>query len=135
MISKRLAEAEETEEKITTARERYRPVAERGSIMYFVVASMAEIDPMYQFSLKYFKQLFNNTINSSEKSADLEKRLEILLAATTADVYRNVARSVGGHLPGKLSQPSWDSTRFILLCIITRWLEVKSSKLIIKIDQ
>ena len=92
MISKRLAEAEETEQKITAARERYRPAAERGSLMYFVVASMAEIDPMYQFSLKYFKQLFNNTITVSEKNPDLEERLKILLAATTADVYRNVAR-------------------------------------------
>ena len=62
--------------------------------MYFVVADMAEIDPMYQFSLKYFKQLFNNTIQSSEKNDDLEKRLEILLDQTTIDVYRNVARGL-----------------------------------------
>lgn len=25
--------------------------------MYFVVADMGEVDPMYQFSLKYFKQV------------------------------------------------------------------------------
>ena len=46
-----------TEEKITAAREKYRPVATRGSVMYFVVASMAEVDSMYQYSLKYFKQV------------------------------------------------------------------------------
>ena len=62
--------------------------------MYFVVADMAEIDPMYQFSLKYFKQLFNNTITVSEKNDDLEKRLHILLDQTTIDVYRNVARGL-----------------------------------------
>ena len=49
-----------TEEKITTAREKYRPVATRGSVMYFVVASMAEVDTMYQYSLKYFKQVTSN---------------------------------------------------------------------------
>ena len=49
-----------TEEKITTAREKYRPVATRGSVMYFVVASMAEVDSMYQYSLKYFKQVMTN---------------------------------------------------------------------------
>ena len=48
-----------TEEKITLAREKYRPVATRGSVMYFVVASMAEVDSMYQYSLKYFKQVKN----------------------------------------------------------------------------
>ena len=88
----RLEEAEQTEQKITTAREKYRVVAERGSVMYFVIADMAEVDPMYQFSLKYFKALFNNTIMTSEKSEKLSVRLQTLLDQTTADVYRNVAR-------------------------------------------
>ena len=57
MIITRLKEAETTEGKISAAREKYRPVATRGSVMYFVVASLAEIDPMYQYSLKYFKQV------------------------------------------------------------------------------
>ena len=57
VITQRLAEAEQTEEKISAAREKYRVVATRGSVMYFVVADMAEVDPMYQFSLKYFKQV------------------------------------------------------------------------------
>ena len=94
IITQRLKEAEKTEEQITTAREKYRVVATRGSVMYFVVADMAEIDPMYQFSLKYFKQLFNTTISVSEKNDDLEKRLQTLLDQTTIDVYRNVARGL-----------------------------------------
>ena len=93
-ISKRLKEAETTEEKISTAREKYRVVATRGSVMYFVIADMAEVDPMYQFSLKYFKQLFNQTIQTSEKSTDLAKRLQILLTQSTIDSYRNVARYI-----------------------------------------
>lgn len=55
VIKQRLAEAETTEEKISAAREKYRVVATRGSVMYFVVADMGGVDPMYQFSLKYFK--------------------------------------------------------------------------------
>ena len=50
---------------------------------------------MYQFSLKYFKQLFNNTITVSEKSDQLEKRLQILLDQITIDIYRNFARYEG----------------------------------------
>ena len=92
IIMERLKQAETTEEKISISRETYRVVATRGSTLYFVVANLAEIDPMYQFSLKYFKYLFNNTIQSSEQNKDLQKRLQILLSATTADVYRNVAR-------------------------------------------
>ena len=93
-ISKRLAEAEQTELQISTAREKYRPVATRGSVMYFVVATLSEIDPMYQFSLKYFSQLFNTCIENSEACADLERRLELLLKNTTKTVYTNVARCV-----------------------------------------
>ena len=92
MIKQRLADAEVTEEKINTARMKYIPVAARGSVMYFVVADMGEVDPMYQFSLKYFKQLFNTTIDNSEKSDDLKKRLKICLDETTIAIYNNVAR-------------------------------------------
>ena len=91
-ISKRLAESEQTEFQISTAREKYRPVAARGSVMYFVVALLAEVDPMYQYSLKYFKQLFNTCIEQSETANDLQKRLSILLKNTTITVYNNVAR-------------------------------------------
>ncbi|RXN25582.1 dynein heavy chain axonemal [Labeo rohita] len=93
-IKSRLVEAETTEEMINAAREKYRPVATRGSIMYFVIASLSEIDPMYQFSLKYFKQLFNNTIESAEKHRDLSMRLQILLDQTLLSAYKNVSRGL-----------------------------------------
>ncbi|KAL1023853.1 hypothetical protein UPYG_G00047240 [Umbra pygmaea] len=93
-INRRLKEAEATELMINAARERYRPVATRGSVMYFVIASLSEIDPMYQFSLKYFKQLFNNTIELSEKSSVLEERLQILLDQTLLTSYTNVSRGL-----------------------------------------
>lgn len=62
-IKHRLEEAEATELKINAARECYRPVATRGSVLYFVIASLSEIDPMYQFSLKYFKQVRQSKSN------------------------------------------------------------------------
>ncbi|XP_050800280.1 dynein axonemal heavy chain 6 isoform X6 [Gopherus flavomarginatus] len=93
-IKTRLKEAESTEEKINTAREKYRPVATRGSVMYFVIANLSEIDPMYQFSLKYFKQLFNTTIETSEKKNNLQQRLAILLSQTLYATYTNVSRGL-----------------------------------------
>lgn len=56
-VKTRLKEAESTEVMINSAREKYRPVATQGSVMFFVIASLSEIDPMYQYSLKYFKQV------------------------------------------------------------------------------
>ncbi|XP_052028538.1 LOW QUALITY PROTEIN: dynein axonemal heavy chain 6 [Apodemus sylvaticus] len=93
-IKTRLKEAESTEMMINIAREKYRPVATQGSVMYFVIASLSEIDPMYQYSLKYFKQLFNTTIETSEKSDNLPDRLEILLQQTLLTAYTNVSRGL-----------------------------------------
>ena len=40
-------------------------MAIRGSVLYFVIAQLAEIDPMYQYSLKYFKQVSRNRSKTS----------------------------------------------------------------------
>ena len=47
---------------------------------------------MYQFSLRYFTQLFNMTIENSTKSEDLNQRLTTILDATTENIYTNVSR-------------------------------------------
>ena len=62
--------------------------------MYFVVATLGDVDPMYQYSLKYFNQLFNSCIEQSEPSSDLNVRLATLLRNITSSVYTNVARYV-----------------------------------------
>ena len=93
-VKNRLEEAEKTEIKITENREKYRPVAAKSSVLYFVVANMALVDPMYQFSLKYYQDIFTQTVESSQKSENLEERLNILKTECTASVYRNVARGL-----------------------------------------
>ncbi|XP_066123630.1 dynein axonemal heavy chain 6 [Saccopteryx bilineata] len=93
-IKSRLKEAESTELMINVAREKYRPIATQGSVMYFVIASLSEIDPMYQYSLKYFKQLFNTTIETSVKADDLQQRMDILLEQTLLTAYVNVSRGL-----------------------------------------
>ena len=48
VIQTRVHEAEVTEAQINEAREVYRRVPMRGSILYFVLADLAAVDPMYQ---------------------------------------------------------------------------------------
>ena len=52
-------EAKVNEVKINEAREHYRPVAVRASLLYFIMNDLNKINPMYQFSLKVGTDLFN----------------------------------------------------------------------------
>ena len=94
MISGRVKEAEETEKNINETRETYRSAATRGSILYFVIADLALIGPMYQYSLTFFMKLFNTCIDNSDKSDDLEVRLKNLMDYTTLFMFNNVCRGL-----------------------------------------
>lgn len=93
-INERMAEAEQTAILISKNRESYRPVARRGSILYFVIADLALIDPMYQYSLEFFSRLFGRRLEKSEKSDVLEQRLEILINDVTESFYTNICRGL-----------------------------------------
>jgi dynein heavy chain len=69
-------------------------VAVRGSILYFVIADLAGIDPMYQYSLVYIKRLFNQAIEKSRKCKELNERLGILIDNITRMIYTNVSRGL-----------------------------------------
>ena len=93
-INERIDQALIVEEEINNTRNQYRSVAIRGSILYFVVADLAGIDPMYQYSLAYIKRLFNVAIEKSPKSSNLEERLDILIDNITRMIYTNVSRGL-----------------------------------------
>ena len=63
-VTLQLVVAEETEKKIDTARLGYRSAAIRASLAYFVLDDMSRVDPMYQFSLDAYVDLFNISIDN-----------------------------------------------------------------------
>ena len=64
-IASKVEEAERTEQEIDAAREQYRSVAVRGSLLFFCIADLAGIDPMYQYSLAWFVALFLRTVQAT----------------------------------------------------------------------
>lgn len=93
-ISKRVEDSISIEKSINEAREVYRAVARRGAILYFVVADMAGVDPMYQYSLVYIKRLFNGSIETSPAREDVTQRCLTLIENCTKTIYTNVCRGL-----------------------------------------
>lgn len=94
MINERMREAEQMTKEINASRELYRTVAIRGSVLYFVIANVAMMDFMYQYSLAFFTTLFNRRLKMSAKSDVLEERLEILIKDITIQFYSNICRGI-----------------------------------------
>lgn len=92
-VTQKLSVSVNTERKINIAREEFRAVAARGSILYFLIVEMSNVNVMYQNSLKQFLILFDNSITKSEKSTDTMERINIILKYLTHEVSFSLNQS------------------------------------------
>ena len=58
--------AEATEKDIDLTRSQYIPVAVNTQVLFFCVADMCNIDPMYQYSLDWFVNIFISSMIQCE---------------------------------------------------------------------
>ena len=64
-VNNRMKQSKVTQEGIFKIREEYRVAARRGSVLYFAIADLALIDPMYQYSLDFFMKFFKRRLENS----------------------------------------------------------------------
>ncbi|XP_026672559.1 dynein heavy chain 8, axonemal-like [Ceratina calcarata] len=93
-INEKLSIAKDTELRIDTAREEFRPVATRGSVLYFLICDMSLVNCMYQTSLVQFLERFDISMERSEKSPVNQRRINFIIEYLTYEIFRYKARGL-----------------------------------------
>ena len=104
-IEAKVLAAKETEKTINVARESYRPVAARGSLVYFLIDALWVLDRVYQYSMGNFVYILKKGIDVTPGGPDesrvpeahrmgevsLEKRVSLLVTHTTFTAFSYIA--------------------------------------------
>ncbi|XP_076621651.1 dynein heavy chain at 89D [Colletes latitarsis] len=72
---------------VNKLRDGYRSVAKRGAILFFVLADMATVNTMYQYSLISYVEVFANSLKKSLPDPSLQHRLNNIILMLTKNVY------------------------------------------------
>ncbi|RLN87140.1 hypothetical protein BBJ28_00011147, partial [Nothophytophthora sp. Chile5] len=93
-VKDKLIAAADTRKSINEKREQFRPVATRGSVLYFSVVETSLINCMYQTSLNQFLALFMKSMDVAEKAALASKRVANIIETMTYISYRYINRGL-----------------------------------------
>ena len=93
-VKEKLAAADETKKSIGEKREQFRPVATRGSVLYFAIVETSLVLCMYQTSLSQFVELFMKSMEVAEKAALATKRVLNIIDSMTYVTYRYINKGL-----------------------------------------
>ena len=86
-VTEKLKLSVKTGSDIERTRDGYRKAANRGAVLFFVLSDMSVINPMYQYSLMAFLEVFNISLKRSLPDSLLNKRLRNIIDTLTQNIY------------------------------------------------
>ncbi|KAK0163654.1 hypothetical protein PV327_007315 [Microctonus hyperodae] len=86
-VTNKILLAEVAASNINKLRDEYRPVAHRGAILFFVLADISVVNPMYHYSLISYLDIFIYSLKNALSSSSLFERLSNIINVLTEIVY------------------------------------------------
>lgn len=115
-VKQKLEIARDTEIKINTAREEFRPVARRGSVLYFLICTMSMVNTMYQTSLVQFLERFDISLANSDKISITHRRIKNIIEYLNYDIYSYKSRGL------------YETHKFLFALLLTLKIDVDSER-------
>lgn len=93
-VKSTLEQAEIILKKVDDTREQYRHCGRQASILYFVLNDLNKINSMYQFSLDWYKELFDRSIKDVESQAIGGDKIEAITEWHKKKVYKEACKAL-----------------------------------------
>jgi dynein heavy chain 1 len=96
-ISSKVAETDQIMKEVETVINQYQALSQACSSLYFTMDTLNQINSLYQYSLQYFLEIFNNVLTSNtnfKDAKDPQKRLKIIAKDLFYLAYYRLARGM-----------------------------------------
>jgi hypothetical protein len=93
-IETQMIASQKTEKTVASFREKFGSVSEYAALLYFCAADFAVVDPMYQFSLKWFVSMFKAAVQNAPHPSEMDELITSFHDAIATKFFQSVSFSL-----------------------------------------